>query len=210
VLRQELERIISIAEKEWRRWGGSVDKLGGEQKVVGVQQVSPYNEYVAEYWKSLDQSCSLNGNSEIPWSAAFISYCFKSAGAESLFFCSYSNAIIFSFLHLHRSDMTILLDASKYPVQRGDLLWTSRKNNGAPYQLTDFDAVCDFIDLLSKNISEPFPSHSDIVINVADDFVETVSGDVRNTVIRTQLGVDENGMLVDYNRDLLGVLRFRS
>lgn len=209
MIRKELESIIRIAEKEWRRWGGSIEKLGGEQKIAGVQQAASYSEFVAEYWKSLDRSCSLDGNSKDPWSAAFISFCFKSAGAEKLFFCSCSNAIIFSFLHLYRSDTMVLLDAEKYPVKRGDLLWTSEKNNGIPSEIIGYDAVCNFINLLSKNISKPFLSHADIVTNVTDEFVESVAGDVHNTVIQRQFGIDEKGLLVDCNHNFLGLLRIR-
>ena len=76
--------LLSVVMDEWKRWGFSIRPLGGLAKIGGRERESPFVSFVNDYWKAVNQP-AWNGNTAQPWSAAFISFCFKTAGAGKEF-----------------------------------------------------------------------------------------------------------------------------
>jgi hypothetical protein len=76
--------LLTTAQDEWKRWGFSTVPIHGGKSIGGLEGQQPYVQFVNDYWVAVGKP-SLNGKSPYPWSAAFISFCFKTAAAGTAF-----------------------------------------------------------------------------------------------------------------------------
>jgi len=150
----------------------------------GKEHRSPYYRFVGEFWQSLN--LNYNGKDrDIPWSAAYISFCVRTAGGYSGF--KYASA------HAKYVNQAIRrkLDGVTGPFwgyrlserrpQPGDIVCRGRTSRRITY---DYAATHD-----------EFKSHCDVVVRVAKDHVVTIGGNVSHSVHKTTYPLNSAGYL---------------
>jgi len=176
-LRQPLgakkEALLSAAVTEWLRFN-----MGN-----GLETRDPYYKYVGEYWQKLNLPHD-GRDTEIYWSAVFISFIARKAGYDN-----------FKFSSAHH---TYIRDSVKKRIS-GDSsspFWGFRLNEHKP-QLGDL--VCLWREnspVTFDNIpSDFFPSHCDIVVEIRDTEVRALGGNIGNSVSMSTFQLDSNGFL---------------
>lgn len=195
--------LVASAEREWRRFGFSERGLAGEpQRIVGRENVSPYVDYINEYWRVVGQS-KWNGLTPQPWSAAFISYCFDRAGAGARFPYKASHAAYCSAIV--RKPATYpnlqLRDAASHTPVEGDLVLAARsgKDCSKPPS-THAEAIARL------QAGKFFCSHADIVVERGDRWIEVIGGNVADSVTRVRYATDGNGRIMDARADWIAVV----
>ena len=159
-------------------------------KEQGKEHVNPYHKYVGEYWASINLDHLDGTDRDTPWSAAFISFCVKTAGGYDGFKFAAAHS-----KYVHQA-IRKKLDGQDGPFwgfkladhkpEIGDMVCRLRTSAGITY---DFAADND-----------AFASHCDIVISVRDDHVSTIGGNVSHTVSRVSYPIDSNGFLTGDSR----------
>lgn len=203
------KELVATAKKEWDFFGNdegerdhSVELLGldGRKYRVLKEVYGPYNDRIAEYWnaipassyKKLMQRYAPNGSRldgslrNLPWSAAFISWCMKTAGADAGFPYSSGHAtwIVGAIRNRAAGNAQAALVGYKpneTPVSVGDLVGWSRGKQKVTYA----QAVA----------AGWFESHTDIVVevDVARGRAFSIGGNVGQSVARRELALDANG-----------------
>ena len=196
------EAAVQIALREWRAFG---------QPIVLPHQELPFDneraeglwQRVGEYWwlglplpvreqgwtGMHDQNgrifpASEDGN--YAWSAAFIDYVMRMAGAQDRFpyspnHADYINAAKQQALGL-RHDLVIAAEQPKaYAPQRGDLICMWRE--GRP------------VDYRQLPTAGSFPGHCDIVVAIHSGSLEVIGGNVDNSVSMKHIPVTADGHL---------------
>lgn len=203
---------VAIAEREWRLWGMPVDDdpPGTRPPPLPSQKPERYPglwERVGEYWwESQDASTpfafwtgkhnangdefAANQDSHYAWSAAFISYIMRVAGAKERFVYSAAHAdyINAAKIQADAGGGPLIVTArrpSQYAPQPGDLICTGR---GRSQALT-------FDDLPTTS----FPSHCDFVIAAAPGQLSVIGGNVDDSVTEKHIPTTPDGMLMDAN-----------
>lgn len=205
------QRLIETAEREWRYFGSSTRSLDEAWKIVGDRAVEPFKSRVGVYWSAVGRP-DWNGGTDEPWSAAFISWCFATAGAGGLFSPDETHSVYMDRIRRHQgmSEALVLNPPGAVPVAPGDLIWNSRQARPSysfpGYPKTFEEAVA----LLDKGIF--FASHTDIVVSVGEDRCDSLGGNVCNfeeggSVVRSTWRLDESGRLADPRKTWIGVVK---
>jgi hypothetical protein len=166
------ETLMSVSVAEWLRF-----KQGN-----GEEADSPFYKYVGEYWQSIGHIHD-GRDVGIPWSAAFISFAVRQAG--------YSN---FKFAAAHHFYIRDAIDKRK----SGDVsvpFWGFKLNDHKP-QLGDM--VCQWRGTPVTFDSLPsggFKSHCDIIVEIRDNEVRAIGGNVGNSVSISAFQLDASGFL---------------
>jgi hypothetical protein len=194
-------KLVGVSETEWGRWGYSTWELHKTPVIVGKEKNAPYVGYVNDYWKIVGKP-TWNGATPEPWSAAFISFCFKTAGAAKNFpyaagHVGYCSAILKS---PKKYPLTIS-DPATTKLQPGDLVWAARSGDKCALPPTTYAKA---MSALSKGAW--FCSHVDIVVELGSGEVHVIGGNVSNSVTKVSY-VATGGCISDTRRDWIGVLR---
>ena len=178
------QAAVQIAYREWRLFGQKIvlspnqpDSADSEERDEGLwQRVGEY------WWLGLDYG-SLDGrwtgkhdsngiefprseDGEFAWSAAFVDYVMRMAGAGNRFPYSPSHSDYINAART-RSDLAVTaLPLSQYAPQLGDLVCMWRAGHPVTYQ-----------DLPAGH----FPSHCDIVVAQHPGSLDVIGGNVRTT-----------------------------
>ncbi|MEJ1977620.1 MAG: DUF2272 domain-containing protein [Acetobacteraceae bacterium] len=202
---------VAIALREWRLWGMAVDDdPPGTRPPQTTDQDKPERfpglwERVGEYWWTSQDSGTHfaawtgkhdeNGQVFLPtqdghyaWSAAFISYVMRIAGAGNRFPYSAAHA---DYINAAREVSLgqangIAVSAERpdaYAPQPGDLICLGR---GASGSLT-FDNLP----------TGSFPGHCDIVVAAQQGLLTVIGGNVDDTVTEKHIPTTPSGMLLD-------------
>lgn len=134
--------LLTTVQVEWKRWGFSTIPIHGAKSIGGLEGQQPYVQFVNDYWVSVGKP-SLNGKSPYPWSAAFISFCFKTAAAGTAFpyneaHWGYCEAIV---ARPKAYPKLKLLDPALSVLTPGDLIWAARGGGDCPAAPTSFNAA---------------------------------------------------------------------
>ena len=201
---------VAIALREWRAFGSPV--VYPNQPISGDPQRERAEglwQRVGEYWwlglpmGSPDQGWTGkhdgNGQTFPPdqdgryaWSAAFIDYVMRMAGATDHFPYAPDHAAYINAARQH--DMgdkpSVALDAyppDRYAPQLGDLIceWRARR-------------PVTYAELPTHS---PFPAHCAIVVAVNPGSLDTISGNDDNSVALEQIPVSTAGLLADPDPD---------
>ncbi|MFH5924137.1 DUF2272 domain-containing protein [Roseomonas xinghualingensis] len=205
------ERILRIAEAEWREWGGLVAGPGRPRLEPGAEGSTDSFPRVLAYWRAVPEaeaaeaiarnrarwSARLAGDadaaiwSEPAWSAAFVSYVMRGAGVdEREFHASASHAFYLD---------AILRDAIEFPAQAPFL-----PHEPAGYAPRLGDLVCadrsarplaSWRDRLAET-GKFRPMHCDIVLRVSPGLVEAVGGNIADAVTLTGYAADAAGRVL--------------
>ncbi len=201
---------IAIALREWRLWGSPVDDDPPGTRPPPLPDEKPERfpglwERVGEYWWESQDSGSItaywtgkhDANGQVfpasqdghyAWSAAFISYIMRIAGAEDRFPYSAAHA---DYINAAKSQAdagggSLVVTAERpeqYVVQAGDVICLGR---GASRALT-------YDDLPTTS----FPGHCDFVVAAAPGTLTVIGGNVDDSVTEKHIPTTPGGMLAD-------------
>ena len=163
---------------------------------TGAEDQNPFNQYVGKFWQALGFNWDGN-DTNIAWSAAFISYVVRVAGGYTGFNYSLRHSDYIYQAIRRREDSVdgpfwgYRLHEEKPEV--GDLICQWRNNN------VDYD--------YAKN-NDQYSSHCDLVVSVKAGKAYTLGGNVMNTVGRRIYTLDANGFLPP-ERNVFALLKNR-
>jgi len=166
------EAIVQIAEEEYRRWHPATGNLR-ETDSAAVPILQQYYREALHRHVSAAELQDTVWQRQHPWSAVFISWVMRRAGAGSKFTYSgaHQNYIRAARLNRINSENTSpfwAYRATEVVLQVGDLICASRSNSGATYD----------------NIADPQvrATHCDIVTVVRPGSLRVIGGNVRQSV----------------------------
>lgn len=177
-------KIVRVANQELARWGKGA-----------IKETDPkLRKTLQDYWKTgagLNYSENQLGDAAFqnahPWSAAFISWVMKTAGAGNAFKYSAAHAV---YTHQAKENRLANSDnpfkayrVTELAPQVGDLICSSRAGSGATYD----------------NIAPSMKTHCDIVTEVRPGRLVTVGGNVSNSVAQKTPRTDANGRMAEPN-----------
>ena len=168
------ENLVQECIAQWLRFN----------KGTGKEHRTPFFQFVGEFWKSIN--LDLDGKDrDVPWSAAFISYCVREVGGYEDFKFAAAHA-----RYAHQAIRRKLdgvagsywgFKISDHKPEVGDMVCKSRAGSGVTYNFAaDHDA---------------YKSHCDIVTGISDTHVSTIGGNVSHSVSKTSYQLDNNGFL---------------
>ena len=210
---------VAVATGEWRLWGGRVDDFDGADYVktdAGMAERQPgLWERVGEYWwvgmNANEPDAAYTGkhdaqghvfaaadDGDYAWSAAFISYVMRMAGAGPAFPYSPDHAAYINYAARAargqvRDPLLVARDPAVYAPRLGDLVCFAREQASG----------LRFADLPAGD----FPAHCGIVVAGAPGEVSVVGGNVDDAVVLEHLHADAAGLLRGNPENWLVVLQ---
>ena len=165
-------QLATVARLEYEQFGGT------------DESDSPLLQRIKQYYTALGFTFE---SEEVPWSAVFVSFCVKEAGAKQSEFKFSMQHSQFVFKAIQNADANAGVfrgyDFRTQSVRVGDIL-----HNNRPGGTYDFD---------DARANKSYPSHSAIVIaRGVDDkgkFALTVGGNEQNTVRRRRVPLNDDG-----------------
>ncbi|MER9867197.1 DUF2272 domain-containing protein [Mesorhizobium sp. M0136] len=203
-----VDDLITVARREWTRWGGPVEGIDGT--LVGftdprMEAKHPFWTYVGGYWQSIGSE--LDGRDPPAWSAAFICYCFKEAGAKKRFPYHDNHSIYVSKIDSGKFVGLSLEDPGSTPVVAGDLLWASRSGDTCRTPPSNFADAKRELKKIREKTADSFCSHCDIVVATRPGEADVIGGNVKQAVTRTTYKLDSNDIVRDGRRTFVGVIK---
>ena len=196
-------RAAEIAEAEWRFFGQQTYDLARRRTHAGHTEAEPgYFERVGTFWLDGTSTHGLDGrNTGHPWSAAFMSWVMRTAGAGARFRYSTQHSV---YISQGIRDYVAKRDAAGY--------WTERLSDSAA---AVGDIVCwarqPGIDYDHQALGD-YEGHADLVVDVQQDAVQVIGGNVGDSVTKRPLAVDDTGRLkpvVENGETLFGLMKCR-
>lgn len=178
----------ATALAEWEFFGRQTYDLAGHTVHAGrsEHEEGGYYARVGTYWKDGTNRQGLDGrNRDAPWSAAFISWVMRRAGAGERFRYSTQHSV---YISKGIRDFDRKREAASY--------WTVRLAAARPKV---GDLVCwareGGIDYDHQNGGD-YKGHADLVVEVMADEVMVVGGNVGHSVTKRPLRLDGSGLLL--------------
>ncbi|MBI2433151.1 MAG: DUF2272 domain-containing protein [Candidatus Hydrogenedentes bacterium] len=192
------EEMVRIADAEWRFFGCMIEDKEGNVNNTGYRETDfGYWQRVGHYWH-VGVGLDYTGlNTDKYWSAAFVSYVMKVAGAGAKFNYSarhsdYINKAIDDCLGNNRNAGFWGRSLEERAPAIGDLVCYAREEG---------------IGFSSR--PEKYASHADIVVAVNPGEIEVIGGNVHDSVTKKILAADEYGRLSDPRKKWFTVLQNR-
>ena len=195
-------RAVAQAEAEWVSFGMQQFNLAGHLIRAGHKEgEDPFFRRVATYWSVGVGDNTLNGRDDVPWSAAFISWVMRTAGADTRFAYSPQHSV-----YIFRA----IRDMAQQNAQAG--YWCCRLNEQHP---VPGDIVCwarqsgiDYDHQAGGN----YAGHCDVVTEVRPGEADIIGGNVGDSVSKRTLALDGNGFvrpLSSGGETLFGLMKCR-
>lgn len=184
-------RAKKIAEEQWQFFGKQTYNLAGNAVQVGHKEGEDgWYQQVGRYWLEGTMTHNVDGrNHDHPWSAAFISWVMKSAGAGDRFRYSTQHSV---YISQAVRDRLAGRDAAGY--------WGCRLNEARPVV---GDLICwsrqPGIDYDHQNGGN-YASHSDLVTSVDNGQITVIGGNFGDSVTERPLALDAAGYLLPTQR----------
>lgn len=199
---------IAIAQREWRLFGQAIDDDPPDTRPPPPAELKPERapglwQRVGEYWaigmppdsnarfwtgkhSDFGAEFSADQDGEFAWSAAFISYVMRIAGAGERFpyspvHASYINAGVRMAQGRAQGWDVVAERVDTYPPQIGDIICTGRDSN----------RVIRYESLPRSG----YQSHCQIVVARSPGVLDTIGGNVDDSVTLIHVPVSANGML---------------
>jgi hypothetical protein len=219
------ESVVAIALREWRLFGQPVDE-GEVDETVKPEREPGLWQRVGEYWwLGLNAGSPESGwtgehdgdgrvfapqdDGDYAWSAAFVSYVMRIAGAGDRF--------------PYAADHAVYINAAKRMAQGAADNWLVVAERPAAYAPLPGDLICfgrgqarglRYDDLPTAAL---FPAHCDIVVDTSQPGrIMAIGGNVRDAVTATWVPVTADGRLatpegvvLDTRNPWMSVLRLR-
>ncbi len=208
------EAAVAIAQREWRLFGQPIDDDPPDTRPPPPADLKPEREdglwqRIGEYWwigqDPYEREVSWTGkhdengvvfnagnDSNYAWSAAFISYVMRIAGAGPDFPYSPNHATYINAAVLGTSKVLRAYAPQSYAPMPGDLICLGR---GKSASLT-------FADLPTLTL---FPAHCDIVVWAAHAELTVIGGNVDDAVTLKHVPVDTTGLLTGPDGKVLDI-----
>jgi hypothetical protein len=199
------QAAVAITLDEWRLWGSQVDNdpfsfAPTDPNAIPERQEG-FWQRVGEYWwqgMNAGEFAARNtgkydaSGHEFPvaekadyaWSAAFISYVMRIAGAGSAFPYASAHSTYIDAAVRGETPLLTAEDPATFAPRVGDLICFARS----------WAATLRFKDLPTKGF---FPAHCGIVTGGGADEIDMVGGNVDNAVVMTQVAELPDGFLSD-------------
>jgi hypothetical protein len=192
------DAMLQIARDEWITFGKQTYGLDGKLSNKGHQEAEEfYWQKVARFW-AIGTDLNWTGkDTDVPWSAAFISYVMRQAGFGENFHYSDSHCD-----YIHRA-----LDARNSNDQEY-AFWAYRLTERAP-QLGDMVGYAREQGVDFDHQPPEYKSHCDIVVAVRPGEIDVIGGNVGDSVTLKTLKIDSSGLLVDKTNPWFVVLSNR-
>jgi hypothetical protein len=180
------ERLRLVAGGQWDFFGQQTYDVNGHALRVGHKEGEDgIFQRIGEYWLEGTNTHGLDGRDHgVPWSAAFISWSMKQAGAGNRFRYSTQHSVYIS--QAIRDRLNARADAG---------YWGFRLNEQAP---DVGDIVCwareDGVDYDNQKNGN-YKGHCDIVVQKSDGMVFVIGGNVGDSVTKRPLRLAPNGFL---------------
>lgn len=187
---------VRKAVREWEDWGKQTIDINNRTIVSGGKENdSGYAERVGKYWQDALNKNYDGYDRDIAWSASFISYVWKDAGAGDRFPYSESHSTyIRDSISNRKANMFnkpfVGLKVNEYAPKVGDMVCYSREMQQDLYDLTG-----------------AYRSHCDIVVAKGKNFIEVIGGNVGQAVTKKILLTDDKGYLIDNNNNWFAVIK---
>jgi hypothetical protein len=177
--------MVLLAVQEWARYGKQVIiyPATGQPRTeqLGIKEREA-PERINDYWKSVGRPNLSGLDSEVPWSAAFISWDIESAGVPRDQFCPDARHTIYVERLVERARRPaaafVPLPLDRRAPKVGDLICASRNGGGTTLENLDRG-----------------PGHCDIVVEVRPGEVHAIGGNVGDSVTRSVFPLDASGFL---------------
>jgi len=195
--------LIDTATAEWKRWGFSAVPVHGHRSIGGTEHDAPFVSFVNDYWRVVGEP-TWNGNTAKPWSAAFISFCFKEAGAARAFPYSAGHVGYCSAFVRHPENFPGLRfeDPAQAQPDLGDLIFAGRSGTQCPAPPASHAAALTEL----RRRDAWFCSHADIVVAVRPGEIDVIGGNVSDSVTMTTY-VTHGGLIADPRHSWLGIIK---
>lgn len=170
-------RAASIAVEEWRRWGQGTIKESDPK-------IRPILE---DYWRSATGSVpsSVNWWSNVAWSAVFISWVMRKAGAGTNFRYSSAHTEYVAAAKRNRlansSNPFKAYRLAELAPRVGDIVCLERSSSGVTYDNVDDGQFRS--------------SHCDIVVEVQPGKLITIGGNLSDSVGRKEVAINASGII---------------
>jgi hypothetical protein len=177
--------MVLLAVAEWFRFGQQTMIFPREGRprieINGVKERDAAQR-INDYWKSVDRPNLSGLDTEVPWSAAFISWDIESAGVPRDLFCPDARHTIYVERMVlrarHPGAVFIPRSVRDYAPRVGDILCASRDDGGTT------------LENLNRG-----PGHCDIVVEIRPGEVHAIGGNVGDSVTRSVFPLDASGFL---------------
>jgi hypothetical protein len=191
-------RIISLAQQEWEFFGRQEIDLAGHTIRRGRKETDEgFWQRVGVYWLEGTGKHLTGKNDDFPWSATFVSFIMRKAGAAERFKYSAQHSVYIR---------AAILAKTKNKTAAG--MWGFRVRERAP---EPGDLVCYARQpgVSYDTPSADYKSHADIVIARKEREIEVIGGNVGNSVTLKHLAIDDDGLLSDDQFEWFAVLQNR-
>lgn len=181
------DRIQRIATEQWQFFGRQTYDINGHKDHAGhTEGENGWYQRVGQFWLEGTNTHGVDGrNHESYWSATFISWIMRRAGAGSRFRYSIKHSV---FIAQGIRDFLQKRDAASY--------WTERLADARP---AIGDIVCwareGGVDYDHQKGGD-YAGHSDVIVEVGPEQVWIIGGNVGNSVTRRPLRLDESGCIL--------------
>ena len=179
--------ILRLAQAEWNAFGGqTIYREAGRERIdpVGVwEDERRGSPRIAEYWRAVAEEWT-GYDCDKPWSAAFISWLMIEAGVPGAEFSP--SGLHADYLRAigrgqdRPGARFALRDPKDFTPRPGDLICATRAGASIPA----FDRIPDGT-----------PMHCDLVVAIDGGRLESIGGNVRNSISKTMRPVDALGRL---------------
>ncbi|RFM29332.1 DUF2272 domain-containing protein [Chitinophaga silvisoli] len=147
----------------------------------------PLSQQIKEYWQNLGLDFP---GTETPWSAVFVSYCVKSAGAtkqEFLFAPSHSRFVHFAIQNtVNNTGVFRGFDIADVTPELGDIIQNNRGGNK--------------YDFTYAQKHKDYPSHSAIVVEKGTDanghYVMTIGGNESDSIRKKKVRLNDGMKII--------------
>lgn len=182
------QKVKEIVEQEWAFF----DR--GQKK----EDEDGYYQRVGDYWREGLEITDRDGRDrQYRWSAAFVSWVMKNAGAGNHFKYSSRHSVYIRDAIQKRNNNDSNAAFKGYRLnevnpQIGDLVCAS---SGEDAGKVDYDTTTDY------------RAHCDIVIETKQGEIDVIGGNVGDSVSKRTIKVNEKGMLIDTSRPWFVVIK---
>jgi hypothetical protein len=196
-------RARDIATAEWNFFGQQTYDVNGHKNHAGhTEGEDGWYQRVGVYWLEGTNTHNIDGRDhDWYWSATFISWIMKKAGAGDRFRYSMKHSV---YIAQGISDFLQKRQAAGY--------WTERLGDAKP---AIGDIICwgrqAGVDYDHQNGGD-YAGHSDLIVEVDSDQVWVIGGNVGDSVTRRPLNLDQHGFLVPVvvnGENLFGIMKNR-
>ncbi len=193
-----IEQIVTVAKAEWDYFGRQEFDISGKKLRDGKDEIEDgYWQRVGIYWRDGSGKNLTGKNDDYPWSATFISYVMRKAGAGERFrYSAQHSAYIRSAIKAREKDN------KKYGF------WGYRISERAP-EVGDLVCYSREAGISFDTQSANYKSHADIVIAKSAQSIQVLGGNVANSVSVKSIKINSQGILTDKNHAWFAVLQNR-